>query len=74
MTLAVSQRIKALEDRRWGRCWCASRPAAPRRLALLLRRVRPMQLLEAEALADFPAPEKMHTTPAQPAPYPDCGQ
>ena len=51
---AVSQRIKALEDR-LGQALvvrhlpCRPTPAGER----LLRRVRPMQMLEAEALADF---------------------
>lgn len=51
---AVSQRIKALEDR-LGQALvvrqlpCRPTPAGER----LLRRVRPMQVLEAEALADF---------------------
>lgn len=51
---AVSQRIKALEDR-LGQVLvvrqipCSPTPAGQR----LLRRVRPMQTLEAEALADF---------------------
>ncbi|MCX5463744.1 LysR family transcriptional regulator ArgP [Alcaligenes parafaecalis] len=55
---AVSQRIKALEDR-LGQVLvlrqppCRPTPAGER----LLRRVRPMQVLEAEALADF-LPEK----------------
>lgn len=56
---AVSQRIKALEDR-LGQVLlvrqipCRPTPAGER----LLRRVRPMQVLEAEALADFlPASE-----------------
>lgn len=53
---AVSQRIKALEDR-LGQALvlrnlpCRPTPAGER----LLRRVRPMQMLEAEALADFVA-------------------
>ena len=51
---AVSQRIKALEDR-LGQVLvvrqvpCRATPAGER----LLRRLRPMQTLEAEALADF---------------------
>lgn len=51
---AISQRIKALEDR-LGQALvirqlpCRPTPAGER----LLRRVRPMQVLEAEALADF---------------------
>lgn len=51
---AISQRIKALEDR-LGQVLivreipCRPTPAGER----LLRRVRPMQLIEAEALADF---------------------
>lgn len=51
---AVSQRIKALEDRLGQvlvvrQAPCRPTPAGER----LLRRVRPMQVLEAEALADF---------------------
>lgn len=56
---AVSQRIKALEDR-LGRALvvrqlpCRPTPAGER----LLKRVRPMQVLEAEAIADFIPTEK----------------
>jgi LysR family transcriptional regulator (chromosome initiation inhibitor) len=55
---AVSQRIKALEDRLGQvlvvrQAPCRATPAGER----LLRRVRPMQALEAEALADFLAEE-----------------
>ncbi|MGY4526785.1 LysR family transcriptional regulator ArgP [Pseudomonas sp. TE21394] len=59
---AVSQRIKALEDR-IGQVLvvrqtpCKPTPAGER----LLRRVRPMQILEAEALADF-LPDKNAAT------------
>lgn len=51
---AVSQRIKALEDR-LGQVLLIRQPLCrPTRAGeLLLRRVRPMQLLEAEALAEF---------------------
>jgi LysR family transcriptional regulator (chromosome initiation inhibitor) len=62
---AVSQRIKALEDR-LGQVLvvrqtpCRPTPAGER----LLCRVRPMQALEAEALADF-LPEKNATTTAR---------
>ncbi len=55
---AVSQRIKALEDRLGQVLLVRQPPCRPTPAgALLLRRVRPMQLLEAEALADF-LPEK----------------
>lgn len=59
---AVSQRIKALEDR-LGQVLvvraapCRPTPAGER----LLRRVRPMQALEAEALADFMPAEQART-------------
>lgn len=59
---AISQRIKALEDR-LGQVLvvraapCAPTPAGER----LLRRVRPMQALEAEALADFKPAEAART-------------
>lgn len=62
---AVSQPIKALEDR-LGQVLvvrqtpCRPTPAGER----LLRRVRPMQALQAEALADF-LPEKNGTTLAR---------
>lgn len=55
---AVSQRIKALEDRLGQVLVVRQPPCRPTPAgALLLRRVRPMQMLEAEALADF-LPEK----------------
>lgn len=55
---AVSQRIKALEDRLGQVLLVRQPPCRPTPAgALLLRRVRPMQMLEAEALADF-LPEK----------------
>lgn len=63
---AVSQRIKALEDR-LGQVLvvrqtpCYPTPAGER----LLRRVRPMQVLEAEALADF-LPEEDLVRPSRP--------
>ncbi len=51
---AISQRIKALEDRLGQVLVVRQPPCRPTPAgALLLRRVRPMQLLEAEALADF---------------------
>lgn len=51
---AVSQRIKALEDRLGQVLLVRQPPCRPTPAgALLLRRVRPMQLLQAEALADF---------------------
>ncbi|MFC4623387.1 LysR family transcriptional regulator ArgP [Comamonas nitrativorans] len=51
---AVSQRIKALEDRLGQVLVVRQPPCRPTPAgALLLRRVRPMQLLETEALADF---------------------
>jgi len=63
---AVSQRIKALEDRLGQvlvvrQAPCRPTPAGER----LLRRVRPMQALEAEALADFlpDAPASARTIP-----------
>jgi len=63
---AVSQRIKALEDRLGQvlvvrQAPCRPTPAGER----LLRRVRPMQALEAEALADFlpDAPASARTLP-----------
>lgn len=62
---AVSQRIKALEDR-LGQVMvvrqapCRPTPAGEK----LLRRVRPMQALEAEALADF-LPETMEAPAAR---------
>ena len=61
---AISQRIKALEDR-LGQVLvvraspCRPTPAGER----LLRRVRPMQALEAEALADFMPAEHARTVP-----------
>lgn len=57
-TSAVSQRIKALEDRLGQVLVLRQPPCRPTPAGeLLLRRVRPMQALEAEALADF-LPEK----------------
>ncbi|MES2246442.1 MAG: LysR family transcriptional regulator ArgP [Pseudomonadota bacterium] len=51
---AVSQRIKALEDRLGQVLVVRQPPCRPTPAGeLLLRRVRPMQTLEAEALADF---------------------
>ena len=51
---AVSQRIKALEDRLGQVLVVRQAPCRPTRAGeRLLRRVRPMQALEAEALADF---------------------
>lgn len=51
---AVSQRIKALEDRLGQVLILRQPPCRPTPAGeLLLRRVRPMQVLEAEALADF---------------------
>lgn len=63
---AVSQRIKALEDRLGQvlvvrQAPCRPTPAGER----LLRRVRPMQVLEAEALGDF-LPEGQDAAPARP--------
>lgn len=60
---AVSQRIKALEDRLGQvlvvrQAPCRPTPAGER----LLRRVRPMQVLEAEALADFLPDERAPAT------------
>ncbi|MGG5142370.1 LysR family transcriptional regulator ArgP [Alcaligenes ammonioxydans] len=58
---AVSQRIKALEDRLGQVLVLRQPPCRPTPAGeLLLRRVRPMQALEAEALADF-LPEKNET-------------
>ena len=55
---AVSQRIKTLEDRLGQVLVLRQPPCRPTSAGeLLLRRVRPMQVLEAEALADF-LPEK----------------
>lgn len=55
---AVSQRIKTLEDRLGQVLVLRQPPCRPTPAGeLLLRRVRPMQVLEAEALADF-LPEK----------------
>jgi LysR family transcriptional regulator (chromosome initiation inhibitor) len=57
-TSAVSQRIKALEDRLGQVLVLRQPPCRPTPAGeLLLRRVRPMQVLEAEAVADF-LPEK----------------
>lgn len=51
---AVSQRIRALEDRLGQVLVVRQPPCRPTPAGeLLLRRVRPMQMLEAEALADF---------------------
>ena len=51
---AISQRIKALEDRLGQVLVVRQPPCHPTPAGeLLLRRVKPMQLLEAEALADF---------------------
>ena len=65
----VSQRIKALEDRLGQvivvrQSPCRATPAGER----LLRRVRPMQALEAEALADFLPEEKTRRPPHAPSP------
>lgn len=58
---AISQRIKALEDRLGQVLVLRQPPCRPTPAGeLLLRRVRPMQALEAEALADF-LPEKNGT-------------
>lgn len=62
---AVSQRIKALEDRLGQVLVVRQPPCRPTPAgALLLRRVRPMQMLEAEALADF-LPEAEQGTAAR---------
>lgn len=56
---AVSQRIKALEDRLGQVLVVRQAPCRPTRAGeRLLRRVRPMQALEAEALADFLAEDR----------------
>ncbi|MES5323941.1 LysR family transcriptional regulator ArgP [Alcaligenes phenolicus] len=53
-TSAISQRIKALEDRLGQVLVLRQPPCRPTPAGeLLLRRVRPMQVLEAEAVADF---------------------
>lgn len=63
---AVSQRIKALEDRLGQVLLVRQPPCRPTPAgALLLRRVRPMQMLQAEALADF-LPEKSPGAGARP--------
>lgn len=63
---AVSQRIKALEDRLGQVLIIRQTPCRPTPAgALLLRRVRPMQLLQAEALADF-LPEQHPGATARP--------
>lgn len=63
---AVSQRIKALEERLGQVLVVRQTPCRPTPAGeLLLRRVRPMQALQAEALADF-LPEKNGTTLARP--------
>lgn len=63
-TSAVSQRIKALEDRLGQVLVLRQPPCRPTPAGeLLLRRVRPMQTLEAEAVADF-LPER--TGPRRP--------
>jgi LysR family transcriptional regulator (chromosome initiation inhibitor) len=63
---AVSQRIKALEERLGQVLVVRQTPCRPTPAGeLLLRRVRPMQALQAEALADF-LPEMNGTTLARP--------
>ncbi|ALN55860.1 LysR family transcriptional regulator ArgP [Lysobacter yananisis] len=63
---AVSQRIKALEDRLGQVLVVRQAPCRPTRAGeRLLRRVRPMQALEAEALADF-LPEDREAAPTRP--------
>ncbi|WP_370679598.1 LysR family transcriptional regulator ArgP [Comamonas sp. GB3 AK4-5] len=63
---AVSQRIKALEDRLGQVLVVRQPPCRPTPAGeLLLRRVRPMQTLEAEALTDF-LPEKNLSALARP--------
>lgn len=63
---AVSQRIKALEDRLGQVLVVRQPPCRPTPAGeLLLRRVRPMQTLEAEALADF-LPEESQGAKARP--------
>lgn len=63
---AVSQRIKALEDRLGQVLVVRQPPCRPTPAGeLLLRRVRPMQTLEAEALADF-LPEGSQEAAARP--------
>lgn len=65
---AVSQRIKALEDRLGQVLVVRQPPCRPTPAGeLLLRRVRPMQTLEAEALADF-LPEESKETQTRPIP------
>lgn len=62
---AVSQRIKSLEDRLGQVLVVRQTPCRPTRAGeLLLSRVRPMQVLEAEALADF-LPEQGTTASAR---------
>lgn len=63
---AISQRIKTLEDRLGQVLLVRQPPCRPTPAGeLLLRRVRPMQTLEAEALADF-LPEKNPTALTRP--------
>lgn len=65
---AVSQRIKALEDRLGQVLVVRQPPCRPTPAGeLLLRRVRPMQTLEAEALADF-LPEESQDAKKRPIP------
>lgn len=65
---AVSQRIKALEDRLGQVLVVRQAPCRPTPAGeQLLRRVRPMQALEAEALADF-LPERSAPAVARPIP------
>lgn len=62
---AISQRIKALEDRLGQVLVVRQTPCRPTPAGeLLLRRVRPMQALEAEATADF-VPKAGLTVPAR---------
>lgn len=62
---AISQRIKALEDRLGHVLVVRQSPCRPTPSGeKLLRRVRPMQVLEAEAFADF-QPEKADGAPAR---------
>jgi LysR family transcriptional regulator (chromosome initiation inhibitor) len=61
---AVSQRIKALEDRLGQVLVVRQAPCRPTPAgARLLRRVKPMQALEAEALADFAAEKNAAARP-----------
>lgn len=65
---AVSQRIRALEDRLGQVLVVRQAPCRPTPAGeQLLRRVRPMQALEAEALADF-LPERSAAAVARPIP------